>query len=98
MSISVIGKSPTIITDLEKFDCEELNQALVFDEAIPEDLSEGEIRRLQDKINTWFEKVSIGETKTFIILTFNNYWDSTLSTSIPLNSDIEWKVIHLNDL
>ena len=63
---SVTGKSPTIIRDLEKFDCQEQNQALIYDGAIPEKLS---VESLQDKIKTWLENVSICETKTFIIFT-----------------------------
>ena len=76
---SVTGKSPTIITDLEKFDCQEQNQALIFDEAIPEDSSDREKRILKDKIKTWLEKESTSETKTFIIFTLNNDRISTVS-------------------
>nr|XP_022301278.1 uncharacterized protein LOC111109456 isoform X1 [Crassostrea virginica] len=58
---SVTGKSPTIITDLQKFDCEEQNQALIFDEAISGNLSFGEMKNLQDNIKLWLAKVSNGK-------------------------------------
>ena len=63
---SVTEKSPTIITDLEKFDCEKQNQAVIFDGAIPGKLS---VETLQENIKKWFENMSICETKKFIIFT-----------------------------
>ena len=58
---SVTGKSPMIITDLEKFHCEEQHQALIFDEAISGNLSDEEMNTLRDKIKIWFAKVSTGK-------------------------------------
>ena len=94
---SLTGKSPTLITDLEKFDCQEQNQALIFDEAIPEDSSDREKIILKDKIKTWLEKESTSETKTFIIFTLNNDRIATLRKIIPLTCNRELKVINLND-
>ena len=94
---SVTGKSPTIITGLEKFDFEEQNQAPIFEEAIPRDLSNEEMKTLQDKINTWFERVSVGETKPFIIFTSNDDRQSDFSKIIPVTSGTDLKVINLND-
>ena len=94
---SVTGKSPTIIRDLEQFDWEEQNQALVFDEAIPEDLSLGEMRRLQEKLKTWLKKVSTRETKTFIIFTSVEDRKSTFAYITSPASDKNLKVINLND-
>ena len=95
--ISVTGKSPTILTDLKKFDCQEQNEALVFDEAILEDLSDREKKILQDKINVWFEKVSVNEIKTFIIFTSIEDRKLAFRKIIPVTSDNEVKVINLND-
>nr|XP_022299517.1 uncharacterized protein LOC111108173 [Crassostrea virginica] len=92
---SVTEKSPTIITDLEKFDWEEQNQALVFDEAIPEDLSDREKKILKDKINTWREKVPIGEEKKFII--FTSVEDRKSTFTYITSSDVDLKLINLND-
>ena len=92
---SVTGKSPTIITGLEKFDCEE--ETLVFDEAIPEDLSEGEMRRLQEKIKEWLRKVSTSETKSFIIFTSVMDRKSTFAAITSSASDKNLKVINLKD-
>ena len=94
---SVTGKSPTIITGLEKFDYEEQNQALIFEEAIPRDFSNEEMIKLQDKINTWFDRVSVGETKPFIIFTSNDDRQSDFSKIIPITSGTDLKVINLND-
>nr|XP_022298562.1 uncharacterized protein LOC111107586 isoform X2 [Crassostrea virginica] len=94
---SVTGKPPIIITDLEKFNPEKQNHALVFDEAILEDLSDGEMRRLQEKIKAWIEKVSTGETKTFIIFTSDKDRKSTFADITSAASDADLKVINLND-
>ena len=94
---SVTVKSPAIITDLEKVDWEEQNQALIFDEAIPEDLSEGEMRRLQEKIKAWLERVSTNETKTFIIFTSVEDRKSTFAYITSAAFDNNLKVINLND-
>ena len=94
---SVTGKSPTIITDLERFDCEEQNQAFIFEEAIPRDFSNKEMKILQDKINKWFERVSVGETNPFIIFTSNDDRKSTFSKIIPVTSGTDLKFINLND-
>ena len=40
-------------TYLEQLNSEKQNQALVFDEAISEDLSDGDMKRLQEKIMAW---------------------------------------------
>ena len=94
---SVTGKPPTIITDVEKFNTEQQNHTLVFDEAISEELSEGEMRRLQEKIKTWLEKVSTGEAKTFIIFTSVKDRKSTFADMTSVASDAGLKVINLND-
>ena len=47
-------------TYLEQLNSEKQNQALVFDEAISEDLSDGDMKRLEEKIMAWLEKVSTG--------------------------------------
>ena len=52
---------------------------------------------LQDKINIWFEKVSVSETKTFIIFTSIDDRKLAFSKILPVTSDNELKVIHLND-
>ena len=94
---SVTGKSPTIITGLEKFDYEEQNHALIFEEAIPRDLSNEELKKLQDKINTWFERVSVSETNPFIIFTSNDDRKPDFSKIIPVTSGTDLKVINLNN-
>ena len=94
---SVTGKPPIIITDLEKFNPEKQNQALVFDEAISEDLSDGDMRRLQEKIKAWLEKVSTVERKTFIIFTSVKDRKSTFADITSAASDADLKVINLND-
>ena len=95
---SVTGKSPTIIKrDLEEFNAKKQSQALVIDEAISEDLSDGEMRRLQEKIKAWLEKVSTGETKVFIIFTTVKYPKSTFADMNPSVPDTDLKVINLND-
>ena len=94
---SVTGISPTLITDLKKFYCEEQNQALVFDEAIPEDLSKGEMRRLQEKIKAWLERVSTRERKTFIIFTSVEDRKSIFAYITSTASDKNLKVINLKD-
>ena len=97
VSRSVTGKSPTIITDLEKFDCQQQNQGLIFDEAIPEDLSEGEMRKLQAKIKAWLKKMSTSETKTFIIFTSVEDRKSTFADITSAASDADLKVINLKE-
>ena len=94
---SVTGKSPIIITDVEKFNSEEQNQTLVFDEAIPEDLSEGDMKRLQEKIKAWLKKVSTSETKAFIIFTSVADRKSTFAYITSAASDKKLKVINLKD-
>ncbi|XP_078339364.1 uncharacterized protein LOC111107586 isoform X2 [Crassostrea virginica] len=94
---SVTGKSPMIIRDQEKFNSKKQNQALVFDEAISEDLSDGKMRRLQEKIKAWLEKVSTGETQAFIIFTSVKDRKSTFADITSAASDADLKVINLND-
>ena len=89
-----MGKSPKIITDLEQFDWEEQNQALVLDEAIPGKLSDGEKKILKDKIKTWHEKVPISKEKKFIIFTSV---EDRKSTFTYITSDVDLKLINLND-
>ena len=93
---SVTGKSPPIIKDLESYDCEEQNQGLIFDEAISGNLSHGKKKKLQDKIKTWLENVSTGETK-FIIFTSVEDRKSTFTYLTSAVSDIDLKIINLND-
>ena len=91
---SVTGKSPTIITDLELFDCQEQNQALIYDGEIPGKLS---AERISIKIKTWLENVSIGGTKTFIIFISTCDQKIAFSKIIPVTLDAGFRVINLNE-
>ena len=58
---SVTGKFPKIIRNVEKFNFEGENQALIFDEVISGNLSNEKMKNLQDNIKLWLENVSIAE-------------------------------------
>nr|XP_022299514.1 uncharacterized protein LOC111108172 isoform X1 [Crassostrea virginica] len=92
---SVTGKSPLIITDLNKF--EDDNQAFIFDEAIPEDLSNGDMKLLQGNIKKWLTKLPNVKSKTFIIFTLHEDRKSTLDKLTSAAYYKNWKVINLND-
>ena len=95
---SVTGKSPImIIRNIEEFNSKNQNRALIFDEAISEDLSNRELKRLQEKIKAWFEKMSTGETKAFIIFTSVADRKSTFADITSAASNTDLKVINLND-
>ena len=90
---SVTRKSPKIITDLEKFDCQEQNQALIYDGPIQGKLT---VETLQENIKKWLENVSICETKTFILFTSIGDETAFFRKIIPVTRGKGFKVINLN--
>nr|XP_022301281.1 uncharacterized protein LOC111109456 isoform X4 [Crassostrea virginica] len=92
--MKVTGISPTIITDLERFNWEEQNQGLIFDEAISGELSSSDVNRIREKMKSWFEN---GDEKSFIIFTSMDDQEKILKKINPVAPDEDFKLINLKD-